>query len=150
MVARDRLGWSITYATSECESDARAYVESDAFADAESVHIDVYVCVFIRALHGIRVRGEVCSAVCYRLSLRRGDGGRCAGANASSYAFADAVTNIFADWHSHGITYVVTDAFPDAVVRREGDGSGTRGLYAEWWLRFARGLQLQRVGCAWI
>ena len=90
----------------------------------------------------------MCAAVCNGIALRCGDGGRCAVADASSYAVTDAVTNIFADWHSHAIANVVADSVADTVVRREGDGSGTRGLYAEWWLCFARGLQLQRVGCA--
>ena len=107
----------------------------------------MYVCVCIRALHGIGVRGEVCSAVCYRISIRCGDGGRCAGANASTYAFSDAFANIFADGQSHAITNVVTNAVAYAAVRREDDGSGARGLHAEWWVRFACGLQLQCVCC---
>ena len=86
------------------------------------MHVDVYVCVCIRALHGIGVRGEVCSTVCYRISIRCGDGGRCAGANASTYAFSDAFANIFADGHSHAITNVVTNAVAYAAVRREDDG----------------------------
>ena len=89
----------------------------------------------------------MCSAVCYRISIRRGDGGRCAGANASTYAFSDAFANIFADGQSHAITCVVTYAVAYAVVRREDDGSGARGLHAEWWVRFACGLQLQCVCC---
>ena len=112
------------------------------------MHVDVYVCVCIRALHVIGVRGEVCSAVCYRISIRCGDGGRCAGANASTYAFTDAFANVFTDGFSHAITYGVTYAVTYTAVRCEDDGSGARGLHAEWWLRFACGLQLQRVGCA--
>ena len=84
----------------------------------------------------------MCSAVCYRISIRCGDGGRCAGANASTYAFSDAFANIFADGHPHAITCVVTYAITCgvtyavayAVVRREDDGSGARGLHAEWWV----------------
>ena len=81
----------------------------------------------------------MCAAVCNGIALRCGDGGRCAGADAASDAVADAVTNIFADWHSHAITNIVTDSVADAVVRCEGDGSGARGLFPEWWLRFALG-----------
>ena len=89
----------------------------------------------------------MCAAVCNGIALRCGDGGRCAVADASSYAVTDAVTNIFADWHSHAIANVVADSVADTVVRREGDGSGARGLHAEWWVCFACGLQLQCVCC---
>ena len=120
--ASGSCAWSVTNASSDVESDECADVEPDAFADAESLHVDVYVGVRIRALHGIGVRGEVCSAVCYRISIRCGDGGRCACANASTYAFSDAFANIFADGHPHAITNVVTYAVTYAAVRREDDG----------------------------